>query len=117
MKRSLNAFRSKGLTLIEVAAALAILGVLLAGLSVLRGRTLRQWKTAQDQLQAVEAVDAMLSDWYATSNVPRVGSGIVPSTQLQWSLRRVESIPTMESDLARLEIIDRAKWRGSVPPR
>lgn len=96
---------NNGLTLIEVVAAVTILGVLLAGLSVLRGRMLRQWKDAQDQQRAVSAVDDLLAGWYAHTDAPAVpANGMLGGTDFRWSLRRETSLPVFESYLATLRV-------------
>src|SRR4051812_30836583 len=55
--------RKIGMTLIEVIAGLAILGTLAAMLAISRGRSLRQWREADERLAATRAVDALLDQW------------------------------------------------------
>jgi hypothetical protein len=64
------------MTLIEVAAGLAILGTLMASLLVARSRYLRQWATAGRKQEAVIAADALLSAWWnQIETLPRHGTG------------------------------------------
>lgn len=55
---------NKGLTLIEVAAALALLGTMLASIVIASGRYTRQWSAAQQRIKAVELADDLLESWH-----------------------------------------------------
>jgi len=57
--------RHRGVTLIEILAGLAVLGVLIASIMIARGRALRQWADADAKLQASRAVDTLVSTWLA----------------------------------------------------
>lgn len=62
--------RQRGVTLIEILAGLAVLGVLISSIMIARGRALRQWADADAKLQATRAVDALLTTWLADPNSP-----------------------------------------------
>ena len=53
----------KGLSLIEVLASIALLGVLLSATLVAIGRHTRQVRLAQDRLIALEVADGLLHQW------------------------------------------------------
>ena len=83
------------MTLIEVLCGLVLLGTVLASVCVARGRFLRQWGAADRRLQAVRAVDAMLSQWIAGSpdSVPLPGYGhLQGAPNLIWRTRRIREV-------------------------
>ena len=67
--RSLR-FRRPGVTLIEILAGLAVLGVLISSIMIARGRALRQWADADARLQASRAVDELVTTWIAGPESP-----------------------------------------------
>lgn len=70
--------RRTGMTLIEVLAAVAVAGSLLAGITVAKARLTRQWTLAERKRHAVEVGDQLLSHWWhAADGIPREGSGRV----------------------------------------
>ncbi|MDB5290918.1 MAG: hypothetical protein JWL69_2159 [Phycisphaerales bacterium] len=97
------------MTLVEVLAALVLLGTILTSLTIARGRFLRQWAVADRRLRATRAVDAMLSQWIAGSPdaVPAPGRGLledVPNTM--WRTRRIQSAAArgLGAVIVRLEV-------------
>src|SRR5688572_15241286 len=86
-------YRARGMTLIEVLAGVALLGSLLVGVVLARGRYIRQWTTAQHRLEAVQAADALLNQWWASEDsVPRSGMGSCGERRsLRWQTRLIES--------------------------
>jgi type II secretory pathway pseudopilin PulG len=67
------------MTLIEVVVGLAILGTLVAGVAIARGRALRQYAQADRQLRATRAADQMLARWFdsSPSSIPLRGEGLL----------------------------------------
>ena len=60
-----------GLTLIEVVAAIAILGTVLVGITLSQSRHTRQLAAAQQQSAAAHAADQLISEWWTnTAGVP-----------------------------------------------
>lgn len=78
----------RGMTLIEVLASLAIIGIMLAGITSIRGRVVRQWVSADRTIAAVEVADGVLAEWFA-----RGGSGPVTHGTVQgfaWESRELD---------------------------
>lgn len=61
----------RGLTLVEVIAALAILAAVLSGIVVARARLTRQWEMSRKRIAAVEAANTMLAGWLASTSADR----------------------------------------------
>lgn len=69
MHRSGTSWRSfVGVTLIEVLAALALLGSLAVAMLLSRGRLIEQHHRARQKLEAVQAADALLATWWADAS-------------------------------------------------
>src|SRR4051812_18789944 len=100
----------RAMTLVEVVAALALLGTLLAAVLVVRVRYARQSAAAGRRLQAVAAADALLAGWHADPrSLPRFGSGRVDGdAQLGWRTAVVPNrdVNDLGVDVVRLEILD-----------
>ncbi len=81
--------RRVGLTLIEVVAAIVILGTILVGVVLARSRHTRQIRLAQRKATAVRLADRLLTDWWTDPNGVPVGqSGPVdPEGTLVWETR------------------------------
>ncbi|MEM8736897.1 MAG: prepilin-type N-terminal cleavage/methylation domain-containing protein [Planctomycetota bacterium] len=75
--------RCRGVTLIEVLAALAVMGGLLTAAVLVRGRLDHRSHTALRIQAAADAADRMVADWYAQDptrwrrGVPRHGRGVL----------------------------------------
>ena len=83
----------RGLTLVEVLAALAILGGMLASIAVARGRLLHQWTLAQQKVEAIQAADALLEGWWREPElIEREGVGML-SDGLRWRTGVVDPNP------------------------
>jgi hypothetical protein len=94
-----------------VIAGLVVLGTVLTGVLVARGRFLRQRAAADRQLRAIEAVDRLVDGWTAggTSfeSVPRFGSGPLPGVEgCRWRTaeRRNPDAAALASHLVRVEV-------------
>jgi type II secretory pathway pseudopilin PulG len=73
------------MTLVEVMAALAILGFVLTAVLAARGRYLHQYALAQEKHQAVRIADELLADWYRSDLLPAApSSGRVPGHNEWW---------------------------------
>lgn len=59
-----------GLTLVELLAAMAILGGVLVGLMTARHWHMQQWTKARQKQLAVQAADRLLTNWQCSSRVP-----------------------------------------------
>lgn len=64
--------------LLEVVASLAILGSVISLLLVSRADHVRQWRTANQQIEAVQLADQLLAHWtQGDAGIPRNASGLV----------------------------------------
>ena len=79
----------RGMTLIEVVAGIALLGTILTTTVLAQARLLRQHQRALVKLQAVEAVDRLLTQWsVAGHEIPVGSSGVLLETpQVSWRTR------------------------------
>lgn len=110
---STNARRA--MTLVEVIAGIALLGTVLAVTVLSHGRLLRQHQRAQTKLQAVAAVDQLLSQWYANGEaVPVEASGKWPgSPVVVWKTQRGR---TQTSGAISVDVVElTAKIEGESP--
>jgi prepilin-type N-terminal cleavage/methylation domain-containing protein len=106
--------RRRGLTLIEVVAALVLLGTILFSVTIARGRFMRQWADAERQLQATRAADALMTDWLGgpPSQVPRASQG--PLAGVADAYWRTLTLPDpaarqLGAVIIRLELIDQRR--------
>jgi len=76
--RSWTNSRPPGLTLIELLAALAILGTLLASVIVAKGQFVHQWRLGRDKAEAVRLADDLLTQWRAEAGP---GVTLAPATE------------------------------------
>lgn len=74
-RRCANPAGPRGLTLIEVVAALALLAVVLSAAATARGRLVRARAAAVERRLAVAALDAALHDWWAAGTPAAAGLG------------------------------------------
>src|SRR5947208_15221341 len=76
----------RAMTLVEVVAAPALLGTLLAAVLVVRVRYARQSAAADRRLRAVAAADALLAGWHRDPrSLPRSGAGpVAGDAPLAW---------------------------------
>lgn len=98
----------RGLTLIEVLAALAIISMLLAGVATTRSRLVRQWGAADRTLAAVAAADALLAEWVRDGQLPRETAGEWGATGLAWRIGAVsnETAEALGAEVVRLEVFE-----------
>ncbi|MGB0766889.1 MAG: type II secretion system protein [Phycisphaeraceae bacterium] len=97
------------MTLIEVVAAIAILGTLLVGVVLAKSSHTRQLSLAQSKSQAVRLTDALIASWWQTPDgVPVDESGSFgPGIDLRWQTRVVDNaaIDSLGARVVRVEVI------------
>jgi Tfp pilus assembly protein PilV len=97
-----------GLTLLEVVAAIAILGTVLVGLVLAKARHVRQLAEARRLSAAVRAADSLLADWWTRpEGVPDNESGPVGTDgSLVYATREVPSaaVERLTCRVVRVEI-------------
>jgi len=104
--------RAAGLTLIEVVAAIAILGTILVGIVLAKSRNTRQLAEARRTAEVVRHADALLADWWADeAGVPPDAAGVIDADPtLAWRTRLVANPPIEQlgARVVRVEVIDTA---------
>ncbi len=101
--------RPAGLTLIEVVAAIAILGTILVGVVLAKARHTRQLALTARREVAVRLADELLSQWWTGGDGVPVGvSGEDANASLAWRTRRVPNPPIerLGARVVRLEVRD-----------
>ena len=95
------------MTLIEVMAALAILGSLLVGILLAKNRLSQQSALASRRLDAVAAADGLLTSWrHSEEGIPREASGEVPGYNgFAWETKMRED-RTAEFASVRFKVLD-----------
>lgn len=93
LKQSWPCLRARGLTLIEVVAAIAILGTLLVGVVLAKSRHTRQAVLAQTKMQAVLLTDELIAGWWdSEEGVPIASEGVLSEAHaLRWETRLVSN--------------------------
>ncbi len=84
---------SRGLTLVEVVAAIAILGTVLVGVVVSKARHTHQLALARRRTAAVRAADALIAAWWTSpEGVPVDENGpVAAEPTLLWETRVVDN--------------------------
>lgn len=99
-----------GLTLIEVIAAIAILGTVLVGIVMAKGRHMRQMALTHRQADIVSATDDLISRWWLNGQtIPAPRSGTLSGDPtLVWQTRLVTHpvLKSLEAQVVRLEVFD-----------
>jgi len=86
-----------GLTLIEVVAAIAIMGTILVGIVMAQARHTRQLAQARQVRALVDEADALIASWALNlTQVPVDAEGAVADGRLRWRTRAVENEPIEE---------------------
>jgi type II secretion system protein I len=113
MKNRLTTFShllgSRGLTLIEVLAALAILATMLWGVLAVKTSAIRQAHRAEQQLVAVEIADQLLNQWCASGETPVPDEGGLeahPSWGWRTTIVSDSESEVWGSEIAELQIVD-----------
>ena len=86
---------ARALTLIEVVAAIAILGTLLVGVVLTKSRHTRQLHRARTQASAIKAIDTLIAEWWTQpQGVPIDESGGLDGLDhLRWQTRLIKNDP------------------------
>jgi len=107
-----NCSRRSGLTLLEVLAAVAILGTILVGVVMAKSRHTRQLAATGRLDAAVRAADELIAAWWASPNgVPVDQSGELGTEgSLTWRTRVVanKEIEALGARVVRVEVRPRA---------
>ena len=112
--------RRRGLTLVEVAAGLALMAGLLVAMLAIKSRAARQLSDADRHLRGVAAADRLLSQWWAdptTFPIDRAGS-VPDDPALTWQTTRVPADPALARvglRVVRLQVIDPRTPPGGSP--
>ena len=103
----------RGLTLLEVVAAIAILGSVLVGLVLAKAKHTHQLATAQKQSQAVRLLDDLIASWWTGGSggngVPVGESGVIGADGAwAWETRLVANpaIEKLGACVVRVEMRD-----------
>ena len=105
-----------GLTLIEVVAAVAILGTILVGVVLARSRHTHQLALAGRQRQVVRVADELIAGWWAGSGVPINASGKIPGhDSLFWKTRETSNraINKLGARVVRVELREARESRSA----
>lgn len=113
----------QGFTLIEVIVGLALMGSLLAAVTLATARYKRQLTLAEAKLEAVHVAQSVLAQWWQESfdAIPRNGSGEVTSTDstdgLSW---RTHELPLQGDEpmgfaVVRFELYDQKQAKPESP--
>ena len=110
--------RPRSMILIEVVAALALLGTTIVVILVVRSRSLVQLQTAGDRLQAAQLARELITDWrLRQTNVTRDDHGEFepgPGPGPGWSWRRsVSSVVVADRVEMKLITLDIVRRNGS----
>src|SRR5436190_17546 len=121
MNRRSNNFSParRGTTLVEVIAALVILGTILAAMLIARGRFVRQDVQAKRKIEATRALDALVGGWMngPVSAIPLQATGSFPNASDQtWSTRLIRdpSAEEIGARVLRVDVFDRSERRPIV---
>lgn len=117
--RSLHSSAQRGLTLLEVIAALAIISTLLVGLLVAARRHVEQVRRARQTLDVAARVDALLYRWMSSGGlVLREDEGELPGEDgLRWKTQLVDTRHRRDLgiDLFSLKILTKSDTVGERP--
>jgi prepilin-type N-terminal cleavage/methylation domain-containing protein len=107
-----NYSRRNGLTLLEVLAAVAILGTILVGVVIAKSRHTRQLAATERLDAAVRAADELIAAWWASPRgIPIDDSGELGTDgSLVWRTRTVanKEIESLGARVVRVEVRSRA---------
>lgn len=109
--------RAAGLTLIEVVAAIAILGTILVGIVMAKSRHTAQLASAERRMAAVTVADELIASWWLGEDIPVDQSGICERDEsLAWQTRWVTNTPIEQlgARVIRVEMHDRRPARDSM---
>src|SRR5690349_10700859 len=119
-RRSTNFFSARrGTTLVEVIAALVILGTILAAMLIARGRFVRQDVQARRRIEATRALDALVHRWMngPVSAIPVQATGSLGDDSGQtWSthLMRDPAAEEIGARVLHVDVFDRSERQPIV---
>ena len=103
-----------GITLTEVVVGLALLGSLLTIMLVGAGRLERQRSAAEAKLEAVAALDRLISGFFSNGFPTLPSNGAIPERDLWiWKMSRVNTAAPEGCSVARVAIVDLRKTLDS----
>lgn len=106
------------MTLLEVVAAIAILGGLLVGLVLARARHLRQASAASELADAVRLADDLIASWWASPQGVPIGMTGALGGDGRWTWRTQavsnREIETLGARVVRLEVRGRRAPAGRM---
>lgn len=118
-KACMPASRQRGLTLLEVVAAIAILGTILVGVVLAKARHTRQIAEARQLRGLVEVTDDLLTGWWADKDgVPIEESGeVMRGGTYVWATRRIANVAVEElgARVVRVEVREQPAEQGVGP--
>lgn len=119
-KISSRCWSATGLTLIEVLAAIAILGTVLAGVVLSKSRHTHQLALSRRKNEAVRAADRLIGGWWTGSEGVPVGKSgpIEADASLTWRTRIVpnDAIARLDARVVRVEILDAGQGENGPAP-
>ncbi|MEQ1905317.1 MAG: hypothetical protein ABL888_14100 [Pirellulaceae bacterium] len=103
-------YRRNGLTLVEVAASIALVGALLVSILIGFSAHQRQVATAANRALAIHQLDILIAEWFAADKFPRNHGGVM-TDQPHWHWETtVLQIPSFDSswqaEALLVEVID-----------
>jgi len=114
-----NCSRTKGLTLVEVLAAVALLCGLLVGIMVAFDKHARQITRADERLEAYRHLDELLYQWSeGGTGMPAEGHGELPDAEdLSWRTRVVSTRnrDSLGVDVIRLTVVSSKEGATAEP--
>ena len=109
--------RERGLTLLEVVAAIAILGSLLVGLVMAKAAHTRQIAASRRQLEGARLADDLIASWWASGQPVQSGrTGTIGADgQWAWETRAVDNseIEKLGARVVRVELRDSRSDRAA----
>lgn len=107
------------MTLIEVLGALVLLAILTTSFLVAKGQFLRQQSAAERRLDAAQAADALLSQWWQEKDHTweEAAGGFEAHPGLTWRLVRLphDQVDDMELELLQLEVRETQQSAAGKP--
>ncbi len=116
-----------GATLLEVVAAVAIMGSLLVSVVVAIGQVRRRESESYRRLDAARALDQLLDGWYGdTRRLPTGRQGPVPDhAGLTWTITPVSEVEQLDASVVHVDISENSGggtlasveviWPGRAP--
>lgn len=113
-RRKTSLRRHAGMTLIEVLAALSLLGSLAVAMVLARGRLVEQHRAAEQKLKAVDAADQLLLQWWSgdSKQIPVNTSGMVEQNPgWTWETEQISDrvLTPYDAQIVRLRILESAE--------